>query len=194
MLLDLAVHTGCQLKIGRIQTGGNVRTERLERVKPLAYQHTAIAHLIGLDHPLADVVAAGVAKYIVQRIRLRHPARLLTDDYGQLAFKVDILPLPRVDDRLLRVEDGGGGQHEQHRLIRRRCPAFFSMGQVVQPHPDQARHPNRRQHAHIVQVGCLAALVETLEGTAGQLADGAVLFQNAVACRTVGTVAQNLHC
>ena len=83
---------------GRVQSGGNYRTHRREGVIAFAGKQAAEFAFAALQHPIAHVVAARVAEHMLQRVRRRDVARPLSDDDGEFALEVNVLPIVGVDD------------------------------------------------------------------------------------------------
>ena len=95
-LHDLAVHEALdpqRLRVGHLVGSDQRRAHRAERVERLAAGPLAVAEL---EVPGGDVVEAGVAEDVVERLGLGDPARRPPDDDGELRLEVDLCRQRRI--------------------------------------------------------------------------------------------------
>ncbi len=122
--------------------GGNeLGPERREGVERFAQQPLA-AGLSLLPVAGRDIVAAGVARDVIESLIDRDVAAAASDDGDQLGFVIDFVAEPRQDDRVAVGRDRGGEFAENYRLGRRLLAGFARVVGVVEP---DANHFLRRR-------------------------------------------------
>ena len=120
--------------------------EREERVERLPTAPLAAAAVL-LPIACGDIVCAGVAEHIVERVAAGDVLRVAPDDDGEFAFVVHFIAAQytRQQDRLLRVLHGGGRFHKEHGVFWDVGFRFLGMAAVVQPDAKDDRGVERRK-------------------------------------------------
>ncbi len=131
MLPQHAIDVRPHVHVRGIEAGGDHRAERAERIEGLADHQAAIGHFPALDNPFADVIGAGIAKHVIERIFLADAASFAADHDRQLRLVVYHLRLQRTHDRLVRTDGCGGRHHEDLWDLGRPGPGLCDMPDVV---------------------------------------------------------------
>ncbi len=127
-----------------VEPGDDARTDRREGVESLA---AGELRLLALHLARGDVVEARQTEHAVPRPRARHAVRAAADDERELGFMIDAPDAGGQTDRTARPDHRGRRLEEQQRLGRQRHAGFGGVVLVVQPHTDDLRRHDGREHA-----------------------------------------------
>src|SRR6185369_6412112 len=113
-LTHFAVDARDQMQVRRIKFRLDHGSNRRERVVAFADEEAAELALTALQYPVAYVVPARVAEYIIERIAFGNIACFLADDHREFPFEMNVLSVGRIHDAFFVADHRGAGFHEQH--------------------------------------------------------------------------------
>ena len=188
--------------------GDQPRPERAEGRAALALGPLAAA--LDLELALGHVVADGVAGDMGQRLGFVDVAAALADDDGKLDLPVGLLRIARDHEVVIRAAEAARRLVEDDRLLRDRRAGLLGVVDVVQADGDEiADRGDRRSDARapgdlrqalridLLDLGNRARAQRRLVDigkNAGEVADPAVLVEEAGLLAALGSVAQQFHC
>src|SRR6202012_5980581 len=122
-------------------------------------------HLLGLNSPIADVIATRVSQDKLQRILFLNPPRSLADDGNDLGLVVHVFRARRGNDGLTRPDQGAFGLDEQHGKLGSFPPGFLYVSDVIEAGAENSGAFHRRKKVSFLQwQRCAAEMERPIKG------------------------------
>ena len=138
----------------------------------------------------ADVVAAGIAKDVIEGVLFRNVAAVILYDDDHFALGVEPLHFLGADDGVLRADDAGGGLVEDHGVLRSGTVA--DVAGVIQAHGEDLARDHRSQEFDVGQLVDVVGYGEIPEGAAINCGD-IVAVNDTVVDGSVGFIPGDFH-